>query len=164
MNKEADTYFEQYKNQKFDVNINVNNSTYSWDAIEITRVKHNGVSYYQLMTKGNPKVANRRMHPRLPMNNSCDILLKSQNINMKGTMVNISAGGYAFACDNPALANAVGEKVQLTIHGFTLTNGAALPAKIIRSTFDQGRYIVGCRLPVDSVDIQKYVEERMKKG
>ena len=78
-------------------------------------------------------------------------------------MVNISAGGYAFACDAPEFDNSVGTKIELTIHDFELTNGKALPAKIIRSTYDQGTYIVGCRMPEDNLEIQQYVEKRMKK-
>ena len=115
------------------------------------------------MIEGNPKVANRRMHPRYPMKNSCDILMKSNNRSFRGNMVNISAGGYAFSCSAEDFKEAIGEKIELTIHNFDLVQGKTLPAKIIRSTYDQGRYLVGCRMQEDSTVIQKYVEERMKE-
>ena len=84
--KEADAYFEDRKKSLFEVYINVGNSTCAQDGIKIIKVKHQGYVCYQLLTNGNPKVSNRRMHPRLPMNNACDILLKTKNVSMKGAM------------------------------------------------------------------------------
>lgn len=163
MSSATEEYLKDYKKKKYEVHINVNNTTYTWQNVEIGKVTVDGNHYYQLLTEGNPKVMNRRMHPRLPMTNACDILLKMENRSFKGKMVNISAGGYAFACDAPEFENAVGTKIELTIHNFDLTAGKTLPARIIRSTFDQGTYIVGCRMPEDNLEIQQYVEKRMKK-
>lgn len=156
-------YLKDYKKNTYEVHINVNNTTYTWQGVEIKKVTLNKTEYYQLITEGNPTVMNRRMHPRLPMSNACDILIRVKNQTFKGKMVNISAGGYAFACDAPEFDNSVGTKVELIIHDFELTKGKDLPAKIIRSTFDQGKYIVGCRMPEDNLEIQQYVEKRMKK-
>ena len=97
------------------------------------------------------------------MKNPCEIYVKAKNTSYKGTMVNISAGGYAFACEDSIFENSVGAGIELTIHDFELTKGMTLPAKIIRSTYDQGRYIVGCRLPADNVDIMNYVQKRIKE-
>lgn len=163
MSSATEEYLKDYKKKKYEVHINVNNTTYTWQNVEIGKVTVDGNHYYQLLTEGNPKVMNRRMHPRLPMTNACDILLKMENRSFKGKMVNISAGGYAFACDAPEFENAVGTKIELTIHNFDLTADKTLPARIIRSTFDQGTYIVGCRMPEDNLEIQQYVEKRMKK-
>ena len=163
MSSATEEYLKDYKKKKYEVHINVNNTTYTWQNVEIGKVTVDGNHYYQLLTEGNPKVMNRRMHPRLPMTNACDILLKMENRSFKGKMVNISAGGYAFACDAPEFENAVGTKIELTIHNFDLTADKTLPARIIRSTFDQGPYIVGCRMPEDNLEIQQYVEKRMKK-
>ena len=115
-----------------------------------------------LIEATDPKVANRRMHPRLPMSQSCDIVLKALDRSFRGKMVNISAGGYAFACDAPEFADCVGSKVEIKIHSAETIFANALSAKVIRSTPDQGRYIVGCRLPKDNLEIQQYVEKRMK--
>lgn len=163
MSSATEEYLKDYKKKKYEVHINVNNTTYTWQNVEIGKVTVDGNHYYQLLTEGNPKVMNRRMHPRLPMTNACDILLKMENRSFKGKMVNISAGGYAFACDAPEFENAVGTKIELTIHNFDLTADKTLPARIIRSTFDQGTYIVGCRMPEDNLEIQQYVEKRKKK-
>ena len=113
--------------------------------------------------EGNPKVANRRMYPRYPMRNRCDILLKKAGKTFSGKLVNISAGGYAFSCEAEEFRDAVGAPIELTIYDFELLQGEPLPAKIIRATNDQGRYIVGCRLAEDSEVIQKYVEDKMDK-
>ena len=157
-------YLKDYKKMQYDVNINVDNTTYSWTGVEVEKAHIEGKHYYKLMIEGNPKVANRRMHPRYPMKNSCDILLKANNRSFRGNMVNISAGGYAFACSAEEFKDAIGQKIELTIHNFELVQGKTLPAKIIRSTYDQGRYLVGCRMQEDSAVIQKYVEERINKG
>ena len=160
---ETENYLKNADKLTYEININVDNTTYSWSEVEIKKEEVEGKSYYRLFTAGNPKVANRRLHPRLPMTNSCEILMKLQNRSFKGQMVNISAGGYAFACEAPEFEDAIGMKVELTIHNFDLLQGRPLPAKIIRSTFDQGRYIIGCRMPSDNQTIQHYVAQKMKK-
>ena len=104
---------------------------------------------------------NRRKHPRLPMTNSCDILLKTNNHSFTGRLVNISAGGFAFACKAQEFASVAGQIVQLTIQDFELLRGKALTGIVIRSTNDNGTYIVGCRMPEDSVEIMNYVNEKM---
>ena len=77
-------------------------------------------------------------------------------------MVNISAGGYAFSSVAPEFADAVGEKIQLTIHNFAEIEDKPLEGLIIRSSNDNGTYVVGCRMPEDNKTIQKYVEDKMK--
>ena len=163
MSSDTEKYLADYKKKTYEVHINVNNTTYTWASVEIKKITVDGKHYYQLVTEGNPKVMNRRMHPRLPISNACDILLKMENRSFKGKMVNISAGGYAFACDAPEFKDAVGTKIELTIHNFDIPSIKTLPARIIRSTYDQGTYIVGCRMPEDNMEIQQYVEKRMKK-
>lgn len=159
---QTESYFKNSKKSKYEVQIMVNNAMYTWQNVEVGKVTVNGNSYYQLRAEGNPKVANRRMHPRLPMSQSCDIVLKALDRSFRGKMVNISAGGYAFACDAPEFADCVGSKVEIKIHSAETIFANALSAKVIRSTPDQGRYIVGCRLPEDNLEIQQYVEKRMK--
>ena len=96
------------------------------------------------------------------MKNNCEILLRAKNQTFKGHMVNISAGGYAFAVQDAAFAKVVGERVQLTISNFDVVKGKSLSGIVIRSTNDHGTYIVGCRMLQDNKDIQAYVEKQMK--
>lgn len=161
-NTRNSTYFADNRKKRYDINIIVNNAMYSWSDAEIVKADEGGMKLYEVVTEGNPKVMNRRKHPRLPMKNSCDIVLRASNKSYKGHMVNISAGGYAFACQDTEFAKAVGERVQITIQNFDVVGGRALSGIIIRSTDDHGTYIVGCRMLQDNKDIQEYVEEQMK--
>lgn len=149
--------------KKYEVRIVVNNTVYVWDEIEISKKTKTANGCYSLLLEGIPKVLNRRKHPRLPLTNTCNILLKSNNKSYDGKVVNISAGGFAFACKAQEFANASGEKVELSIHDFDLLQGKALTGIIIRSSDDHGTYIVGCRMPEDVPLIQDYVNEQLKK-
>ena len=60
-------------------------------------------------------------------------------------------------------ANAVGERVELSIRGLDVLKEKRLPGTVIRSSEDQGTYTVGCRMLEDNMEILQYVEERMKK-
>ena len=156
-------YLTENAKKKYDVRIVVNNSVYLWNDVEIGKKVKDAEGHIQLLLEGNPKVLNRRKHPRLPLSNSCDILLKGKSRSFNGKVVNISAGGFAFACKDKEFASANGEVVQMTIHDFELLQGEPLTGIIIRSTDDNGTYIVGCRMPEDHEGIQKYVSARMKQ-
>lgn len=158
----TDVFFGDTQKKKYDVSIVVNNAMYIWNEVDIKKSAH-GNKHYEIVIEGNPKVMNRRKHPRLPMRNTCEVLLKGSNKTFKAQMVNISAGGYAFACKDDTFAGVVGERVQLTIDDFVLLGGKALPGIVIRSTNDHGTYIVGCRMLQDNKEIQAYVERQMQK-
>ena len=78
-------------------------------------------------------------------------------------MVNICAGGYAFACKTQDFANAIGEMVELTISDLDFLSGVVLKGAVILSTSDHGTYIVGCRKLEDNMAIKYYVKERIKE-
>lgn len=153
----TDLFLEgEIKKKRYVAQIVVNNSVYVWEHAFIGRKDK---MTYELELEGTPKVVNRRKHPRLPMTNSCDILLKSKNHSFAGRMVNISAGGFAFTCRGQEFADAKGEVVQITIKDFALLNDKPLTGVVIRSSNDNGTYVVGCRMPEDHLEIQKYVKE-----
>lgn len=153
----TDLFLEgEIKKKRLVAQIVVNNSVYVWEHAFIGRKDK---MTYELELEGTPKVVNRRKHPRLPMTNSCDILLKSKNHSFAGRMVNISAGGFAFTCRGQEFADAKGEVVQITIKDFALLNDKPLTGVVIRSSNDNGTYVVGCRMPEDHLEIQKYVKE-----
>lgn len=145
----------------YEVRVVVNNSVYLWSDIRMITDAKDAAEYVMMKLDSNPKVVNRRKHPRLPMKNACEIHLKSKNHTYNGNVVNISAGGFAFVCRNADFSNAVGEQLELTISDFPLLNGKALKGVIIRSTNDRGSYVVGCRMPEDHIDIMNYVKERL---
>ena len=163
-NEHANAYFGEHMGKKrFEVRVVVNNSVYVWNDVRAHRKHGDMNAAYELMVEGTPSVFNRRKHPRLPMANSCTIKLLKTNHVMEGKLVNISAGGFAFACNNSELANTQGEAVEITIKDFELLKGNAITGVIIRSSNDNGKYIVGCRMPEDNVVIQNYVNEKINK-
>ncbi len=155
---DADKFFGgDFKKKKYQVRIVVGNVVYVWDDAVIKSAEQ----YYQFVFENNPKVVNRRKHPRLPMNNTCEITLKSTGKTYSGYMVNISAGGFAFKCTAPEFASARSEVVKLRINDFLLMDGKELTGIIIRSSDNDGTYIVGCRMPEDNADILKFVKARV---
>ena len=158
-----DAFLGDTKKKKYEVSVIVNNSMYIWDDVVISKKDRAGAGQYHLVIENNPKVLNRRKHPRFAMKNACEIYMKSLDRTFKGTMVNISAGGYAFSCSAPEFAQAVGQHIRLTIHEFQLLGGNELAGIIIRSSNDNGTYIIGCRMPEDNMEIQQYVESKLGK-
>lgn len=156
----AKNFFGSDKRTAYEMRVIVDNSMYIWNEVHMATIKHEE-SIIELVVAGNPKVMNRRKYPRLPMTNACEITLKADGKTLDGKMVNISAGGFAFSSRAEEFANAVGAKLTLDIKNFGLLDGASLQGVIIRSTDNEGEYIVGCRMPEDNYEIRDYVEERM---
>ncbi len=71
-----------------------------------------------------------------------------------GRMINISAGGFAFSAHQEDFANAIGQDILLEIPDFPLEEARTLDGHIIRSTDNDGEFIVGCRMPEDSEEIR----------
>ena len=152
---------EDSRKKKYSVRIIVNNSMYIWENVGIKKAKREMAGCYQLYIEGNPKVVNRRKYPRLSMTNSCEVLLKSNHTTYPGRLVNISAGGFAFTCEAQEFAKAVNEQIQITIHDFELLDGKQLAGIIIRSSDDNGTYILGCRMLEDNKEIMEYVNKKL---
>ena len=158
----AEKFFTGYTAKDlYEIQIVVNNTVYIWKDILIDAKPHGGQLAIRLEDK--PQVLNRRRHPRLSLQNSCSILLKSKNRSFSGNMVNISAGGFAFSCNAPEFADAAGEVVELKIQDMDLLKHKVLVGVIIRSTDNKGTYIVGGRLLEDDMDILNYVKTRVKE-
>lgn len=160
-NSVADSFFDDFSAKtEYEVRVIVSNAVYIWSKAKIIKDKKDADrSYKVLLPEETPKVMNRRKYPRLSMENSCEIRIKSRNLILFGTMINISAGGFAFSCRAKELADAVGEQVELVIVGFDLLQEEALQGVIIRSSDNDGILNVGCRMPVDHVGIEEYVRK-----
>ena len=159
----AEAFFDRKGiKQTHNIRVIVNNSMYIWDSVQVSLVKENGNGYYKFWISNLPKVLNRRKYPRLSITNSCKIVLSDKKECFEGKMVNISAGGYAFASTAREFGDAIGKQIELTIQGLDFANGEPLRGVIIRSTDDEGRYIVGCRMLEDSMAIRDYVNKRMR--
>lgn len=160
--EKTERFFAGYtKKDEYKVQIIVNNTVYIWNEVEV--IHKSGEKLYQLRLEGSPKVVNRRRHPRLAINNNCQIELTFKKRSFDGKMINISAGGFAFSCSAPEFANCIGEKVVLKIADFDALKGRPLTGIVIRSTDNKGTYIVGGRLLEDDLDILNYVKVRVKE-
>ena len=156
--EQTESYFKTNNSkQGHEVKIIVDNAMYIWKNITPALIKQNGASFYKLEVNTNPQVTNRRNYPRLSITNDCDILLPKHNHSFHGKVVNISAGGFAFACTAAEFADTNGSSVEVTIKDFPLLQNKPLSGVIIRSSNDAGTYIVGCRMLEDNMKIQDYV-------
>lgn len=147
------------KSRAYELRIIVDNGIYSWTDLKIIERKEGG---YKIIVNNNPKVLNRRKYRRMPLKNNCAINLKTSTDSIKGRMVNISAGGFAFETTNDTIQDTKGTLVKLDVADFPLLAGKTLEGHIIRITNNSGQYIVGCRMLDDDMEIYKFVEENYK--
>jgi len=161
--KETEGFLSGFSNKSvYQVRVVVGNAVYVWDNVRIVKDKKEADRYFRVLTDGEiPKVMNRRKYPRLSLDNPCEIKLLAKDQLLFGSMVNISAGGFAFMCRAKELADVIGEKVSVVIEGFELLEGEALHGRVIRSSDNDGVFCVGCRLHDDHAGIEEYVRKRM---
>ena len=147
------------KEKSYLLNIFVDNELYNWEDIKVTALR-NGT--YKIVVSGNPKVLNRRKYKRMPMTNRCTITLSNSGQQFSGGMINISAGGFAFATTAREFANIKGSLINVQINDFALLDGKKLQGYVIRITDNNGQYILGCRMPEDNMDIYNFVEKNYR--
>ncbi len=147
------------KNTICQLRIVVDNVLYSWEDIELLAVRSEEPGAYKLVVETNPQVFNRRKYPRMPLSNTCFIKVKGEEHSYLGRMVNISANGFAFASREPLFADCKGKDVILDISDLRILNNKPLEGCIIRTSNNDGEYVVGCRMPQDSDVIKEYVSK-----
>ena len=145
------------KHELCKLHIVVDNVLYYWDDIEIHPVRQGEKGQYKLHIESNPKVYNRRKYPRMPISNACTIRLEGTDKTYSGKMVNISANGFAFSVRDNVFASQTGRNVQLDVKDFAVIGNKPLTGCVIRSSNNEGEFIVGCRMPEDSEAIKEYV-------
>lgn len=144
------------KQTNYVLSIVVHNEMYYWDDVQIVKEDE---ERYRILIDKNPRVLNRRKHPRMPLNNYCTITIDEKDITVGGRMVNISAGGFAFSSRDNALKDAKEKNITLKISKFDLESASVLQGCIIRVTDNDGEYIVGCRMFEEREDILEYVKK-----
>ena len=155
------------KNTPCKVQVTVGNVLYCWDkaAINPTSGLTAGSSSTNTLTitiTTRPSIVNRRKYPRLDISNRCTITVKKTGKTYSGTLDNISANGFAFLSDNSFFADSKGSEISVQIENFDLPDNSVLEGKIIRSSDNDGMYIVGCQMPADNLAIKDYVEKHLK--
>lgn len=147
---------EVVKGKKYYLQVIVDNQVYNWDEVQI-HVQKDGK--YKVLVEGNPAVINRRKYIRMPLNRICEISSEISEQTYEGKMVNISANGFAFSTEVADIKNAKGKKVSLQVKDFPVLEGRMLVGQVIRVSDNEGKYIVGCRMLEDNIDIYNYVEK-----
>ncbi len=152
----VDASIDVQKKWTYKVSIIVQNEMYYWEDVKVIPAGDKG---YKLHIEGNPKVLNRRKHPRMPMTNSCTVMVDGNDVPVTGALVNISAGGFAFHSRDSVLKECRGKAITIKITNFAVPAASVLQGQVIRVTDNEGQYIVGCRLLEEREDILKYVAE-----
>lgn len=153
-NKDVD-----YKNTslKYELDIVASNVLYHWSAVSAAPATQYGNDVCMLTVASLPSIVNRRKYVRMPVNNKCTVTFKGGADVYEGTMVNISANGFAFQTRETEFADCKGENIIVKVPDFPVEQGRVLEGTIIRSTDNAGTYIVGCRMPEDRIEIGNYV-------
>ena len=149
--------------KQYDIQIVVDNVLYNWKNVLANVENDQGRDVCHLVVKTTPVIANRRKYPRMPITNSCTITRKDTDKTYRGKMVNVSANGFAFAATSDDFAELKGTQVVHDIPDFPVKEERTMEGVVIRSTDNHGEYIVGCRMPEDSLAIQKYVNDNYKE-
>lgn len=153
-NKDVD-----YKNTslKYELDIVAANVLYHWSSVSATPATQYGSDVCRLTVASLPSIVNRRKYVRMPVNNKCTVTFKGGADVYEGTMVNISANGFAFQTRETEFADCKGENIIVKVPDFPVEQGRVLEGTIIRSTDNDGSHIVGCRMPEDRIEIGNYV-------
>ncbi len=141
----------------------VDNVLYSWEEVEIVLAGGGEKAKYKLTINTYPQVFKRRKYPRLSLANSCHIKLQGNEKQYEGRMVNISANGFAFACREELFAERKGQNVVVEIENCDVPEGRLLEGCMIRSSNNDGEYIVGCRMFRDHEAIKEYVSKKLAR-
>lgn len=149
------------KSIKYHLQIVVESTLYDWKDVEVVGEKDKGAGYYKVWVKSRPTVMNRRKYPRLSISDACTITMKATKDTYKGDMVNISANGFAFAVKDNKFAECVGKYIKISIPTFPLEDVKEIDGYIIRSSNNDGEYIVGCRMMEDNMSIRDYVNKNL---
>ncbi len=161
--KQLDLSVAERAELRYGLQIVVDNTLYEWNNVRLVSSEFAGENCYKAVIEKQPKVSNRRKFIRLPINNRCEITMLNTGEVFDGTMVNISAGGYAFRTESPAFKESKGRLVAIRIYDFEIVGDQKLFATVIRATPDEEAFVVGCRMGEDRADIDKYVVENYKK-
>lgn len=143
--------------------VTIGNIIYCWEKALISAAPDKKEIYQIDVSSARPVIHNRRKYQRMDINNFCTIKVKENGETYSGKLDNISANGIAFVTTSPffATANCKGMDVVITIRDFALPEHNVLDARILRSSNNDGVYIVGCQMPKDDYAIMQYVESEL---
>lgn len=139
--------------------ITAGNVLYCWDNVEISKLVDKADYAYLISVTARAEIINRRKYPRIEVSNSCTITMKKTGSTYKGRLCNVSANGFSFKVTDKAFEDAKGETVSVDIDNFAISDSSHLEGRIIRSSNNEGSFIVGCQMPEDNHSIMQYVHK-----
>lgn len=143
------------------IKFTVGNVLYCWNEATIKADTSQNSQSFIVKVNSKPTILNRRKYPRLDLTNPCTITIKNTGEKFTGRLDNICANGYAFISKDSFFADSKGKIITLSIENFEPAKGVELEGRIIRSSNNEGSYIVGCQMPEDNIKIMKYVEDKL---
>lgn len=144
-----------------DIQVTAGNVLYCWNNASVTKITEDNT--YTITVNSKAKINNRRRYPRIDISNACKISITGTNHVFNGHLYNISANGFAFMCDDPFFADAIGHKLSIEIADFDLPDHNRLDGRVIRCSENAGMYIVGCQMPEDNIHIMRYVNKKLEE-
>lgn len=148
------------KHTEANIQIVVDNSLYEWNHVKLLATSNRE---FRVTVEGHPKVLNRRKYRRMPIRNTYTARMPEMENTFRGRMINISAGGFAFATEERAIENKIGSFISLKIDDFNAVEGGRVEGTIIRITKNGNVYYLGCRMHEDNKAILEYVEKNYKE-
>ncbi len=152
-----DIFDNKEKHAVCQLRIVVKNVLYCWENVKIQPAKQKDKGEYKLMIDTNPQVLIRRESPRVPLTNDCIIREKDSEKTYRGKMVNISDTGFAFSSKDSFFADVKNKTVEVEISDFTVLEGKPLEGCVMRSSDNEGEYVVGCRMTEENKALKDYV-------
>lgn len=151
------------KDITYELQICVNNALYTWEDVSVSAASNAGADSYRIAVATNPKVINRRKYPRMPVANAWyrdaekirqSLQRQDDQYQRRRFRIQRTSGGFR-KCDRAGYF--AGNP------GLPLEEARTLDGHIIRSTDNDGEFIVGCRMPEDSEEIQAYVNKNYRE-
>ena len=145
------------------IQITAGNVLYCFENADIIKADDRSSHRFVIYVASKPTIINRRKYPRIDISNSCKVLIKETNKTYDARLCNISANGFSFKCHNEAFKECKGEHVSVTVDDFNIGTRNVLEGRIIRSSNNEGSFIVGCQMPEDNHEIMEYIHNYFNK-
>lgn len=94
----------------------------------------------------------------MDFSNSCTVTCRDSGTSYPGYLSSISANSFVFLSDAKFFADCLGTELTLAIKDSPFPQTQLLEGRIIRSSNNDGTYIVGCQMPEDNAEIMSFIE------
>lgn len=137
--------------------VTVGNILYLWDLAEL-RASDGDEHIFTVRISSYPAIRNRQKYPQMDFSNSCTVTCRDSGTSYPGYLSSISANSFVFLSDAKFFADCLGTELTLAIKDSPFPQTQLLEGRIIRSSNNDGTYIVGCQMPEDNAEIMSFIE------